>query len=502
MEKSTKLLLGILILAVFLRLCGIGVESFWIDEAATALAIKNYGAFEIFQNIYEKGQILPQYYPSVSDLPVYYMTLEAWSWAFGFSEAALRAYSALFGVLSVLFIYLLARYMFGEKVGLISAFILAISVPALEFSQEARPYSLVMFLSIVSSYFFIRVIDRQKASDCIWYAAIVLIGLYTHFLFEIVVLLHVLFAVFYSLTTRKMKWSQLFKSKKSVGIFKAFLVIVILSAPIIVRTLSNDNSEKWWRMPTISTAAKIMANFASWAYPDGADRAVLSSGNMSSLSFGGILIFTSAIVIMILFYILAFNGSKNVLNKGKRDYRLEFMLAWFIFPIALSLFVSLFAGMALFVSLRYLIFCLPAFVILVSLGIARFKKPAMIIAVIAILSVMPIYSFHHNTNNQEWREAVSFINENSKNGEIILASSFSGQVPLEFYEVDIETEGIRGSAEAMELVRGKDSFWLVLSFWQYYDPAGEVQKAIEKEYSVESSRELFDLEIRRYKRKS
>ena len=92
MNKTISILLIILLLATALRFSGLGEESLWVDEGATALTMKKYSNIEIIDNIVSKGQILPGYYNSNLDLPMYYVGLKHWTNVFGISEFALRSF--------------------------------------------------------------------------------------------------------------------------------------------------------------------------------------------------------------------------------------------------------------------------------------------------------------------------------------------------------------------------------------------------------------------------
>src|SRR3989338_788872 len=106
-KKLFLILALILLMGAFLRFHNLGSESFWIDEAATALTLKKYSAAEILSNTVTKGDILPEYYVGNLDLPTYFIILKLWSRLFGLNETSLRALSAIFGTLSIVLIYFL-----------------------------------------------------------------------------------------------------------------------------------------------------------------------------------------------------------------------------------------------------------------------------------------------------------------------------------------------------------------------------------------------------------
>lgn len=118
-RKITKYdvgLLAIILIGLFLRVYHLQTQSIWFDEA-----------FSVF----ESKMSLPQLVETVASVenspPLYFVFLHYWMMIFGSSESAVRFLSALFGVLAIPVIYLVGRQLFNEEVGLLSAFILAIS---------------------------------------------------------------------------------------------------------------------------------------------------------------------------------------------------------------------------------------------------------------------------------------------------------------------------------------------------------------------------------------
>src|SRR5439155_14818712 len=74
--------------------------------------------------------------------PLYFLVLRGWRTIFGDSEAALRALSALIGVVAVLLLFDAVRLAHGTCAGLWTAAIMALAVPMIQYSQEVRGYIL------------------------------------------------------------------------------------------------------------------------------------------------------------------------------------------------------------------------------------------------------------------------------------------------------------------------------------------------------------------------
>ena len=162
MQKSkrnnliTVLMLAILLMVgFFYRINGLLANySFWTDEEHVAIfarAILGKGK-PILANGYSTGT---------------YQWLQYWLSAisariFGLNEFAIRFPSVIFGVLTILAVYLLGKKIFNRKVGLLSAFFVAFINIEILFSRQARPYQALQFFYLLGFYFIYRLANENK----------------------------------------------------------------------------------------------------------------------------------------------------------------------------------------------------------------------------------------------------------------------------------------------------------------------------------------------------
>jgi 4-amino-4-deoxy-L-arabinose transferase-like glycosyltransferase len=163
------ILLFILLLAAGLRIYHLSYKSISIDEAI--------GAFYAVESL-PRVIIL-----TINDVhpPLFYLIHHFWVGAFGMSEAALRSISVLFALLSILALYKLGELVISRRVGLIAAFLLAISPWHIWISQNARSNSMLLFLILGSIYSFFMVLESGKKKWFAVYACITIVALYTHY---------------------------------------------------------------------------------------------------------------------------------------------------------------------------------------------------------------------------------------------------------------------------------------------------------------------------------
>ena len=198
----TLLLLVILAVAAGVRFYDLGNQSLWSDEGnSAAMATRSL------------GQIMSAAAHDIQP-PLYYFLLHIWAQLFGYSETALRALSAILGLLLVAVAAELGRRLYSESTGLAIAFITALAPFQVYYSQEARMYMLLALLTTTSFLFFWcflagemallsrPVEDSDPAPTCArrawrWFPPsgvgmllIWIAGLYTHYFFPLVIFIN------------------------------------------------------------------------------------------------------------------------------------------------------------------------------------------------------------------------------------------------------------------------------------------------------------------------
>jgi mannosyltransferase len=166
-----------LLLALALRFYRIEAQSLWYDEGNSARL-----AERSIRLIIEgaAGDIHP---------PLYYLLLKLWRSAFGESEAALRALSAMCSTFTVLFAYLIGRT-FNWQTGWLAAFLLAGMPFTIYYAQEARMYALLALWAAISTWAILALRDRPERATmpALAYVLATAAGLWTHYAYPFVLL--------------------------------------------------------------------------------------------------------------------------------------------------------------------------------------------------------------------------------------------------------------------------------------------------------------------------
>lgn len=149
-----RLALGLTLLALALRLVGVGSRPLWLDEA--------YTAFFSSRGWHELWTIVPTY---ETHPPFYYSLVKVWRELFGGSAAALRSLSVLFNLATIPVVIAasleLERQRPTNRAMLragIAAFLIAASPMLVVLGGEARPYPLLIFAYSVAALGLLRLL--------------------------------------------------------------------------------------------------------------------------------------------------------------------------------------------------------------------------------------------------------------------------------------------------------------------------------------------------------
>jgi len=147
------ILLMLLCAGAFLRLWNLNVPSFWVDEVNSMYAAESW---------IENGDFLLPSGWSYDRAPLLTYATGLVFKFMGVSESTTRLPSAIFGLLSILMAYQLGKKIFNQKVGLLTAFMMAFSHFEVGWSRTARMYTLLQFLTLIFIYIFIRGFERKQ----------------------------------------------------------------------------------------------------------------------------------------------------------------------------------------------------------------------------------------------------------------------------------------------------------------------------------------------------
>lgn len=171
MLKSRLPILLILLtaLAAAVRGATLAVQSLWLDEVYTVVEAGRPWHTLLL------GLLMPQ-----QGYPLYILGMRLWIALFGTSEAALRLPSALAGAGTVPLLYLLGRRTFGRPAGLLAAALLALSPLAIWYSLEAKSYALWILVTVAAWLLLWEAVERGGRWRWVAWAGMAVVALSVH----------------------------------------------------------------------------------------------------------------------------------------------------------------------------------------------------------------------------------------------------------------------------------------------------------------------------------
>lgn len=228
-KKSETWFLGlILIFYLAITLFLSWLKPFWFDEIFT-FQLSQLSFYELFATL---GPMDP--HPPLNKLIVS-ISQEL----FGTTKFATRLPAVIFFGTTLIIVYLICKKLAGSKAAMISPILLMISVGQ-PYSYEARPYSLVIMLSSMLIYLWL----KTPSSNLWTYSLITLVTvalLSSHF-YAVFIPMTILFGSFIGYLTRKYLDAKLW-----ISILISYTVLIVYAPAIHRITILDDNN---WTSPT------------------------------------------------------------------------------------------------------------------------------------------------------------------------------------------------------------------------------------------------------------
>ena len=414
----------ILLIALLLRLIVIN-QSLWLDEAIGALAIKNISYKNLFSNFFTIDN-----HP-----PFYYLFLKMWSKLFGYSEFSLRLPSVLFAIGTIFLTYKIAGLIKQNKnerslklfskgrfaklslsFPILASFLLAISQFHIYYSQEARMYSMAAFFATLSVYFYILIVNQRiKLQYFIGFSiSIFFLGITDYVPYFLIFTL-----VLYSLV--KIRDKNL--SVKFTITFLPLIAFWILWLPLFTKQSQGGN----WLLVTLPAWKKLAggANIKQILL-------LWIKFTIGRITFINKYIYAIVVAFSSIVYFIPL----KTFYKNKINDKFKIIFLWFIGPLVLSFLTSFFIPS--FIYFRFL-FIYPAFVLLLSWGILNIKNNKIKIFVFWVVTAISIlsgfyYYLDKNLQREDWRGAVSYIENNLKTGDVVIFEYPEPFAPYRWYQ--------------------------------------------------------------------
>lgn len=445
--EDNYLLLLIILLGAVLRLYNLGGESIWIDEAVTS-QVAELNVSELIGWMISNNDNNP---------PLYYMLMHFWVSLFGHSEFSLRFPSAIVGTGSIFMIYAGGKLVLNRATALLASLILSVSVFHIEYSQEARSYSLMAFLTLCSFYFFLKTLSGSKTLYIIGYVIASALLMYSHFYGVFILVVQNIFCF-----TRYFVSRDVFSLSLSKWI--ALQVITgLLFVPGFLIWYKNTLAIQrgfWLSEPTVVDIARYFYHFSGRDYVLFFLFSILAA--FSLISFR---------------YIIHSKNIKDIIDiKDDPNHKsflsnvsgMYLLLLWLFIPILIPFVISNISTPIL--HTRYIIGSSLAFFLLASKGIWNLhnKRLTVIIpVVILLLSIWPLSVYYTDAQKHEWRETVAYLEESARENDSVFVYPYFDVSTAEYYRRREDLHFLPLTSESSGEL--PDRFWVVFGVYAKTD---------------------------------
>jgi mannosyltransferase len=398
-------LLVVLGAAVLVRFRCLTCKPFWFDECFS-VEVARIGWRNLLHLLWWRE----------ANMSLYYLFLRVWL-HLGQSPFFVRSLSAVLSAAALPAIYWVAKQLFDRRVALIATALLAVNAYSVRFAQEARSYALFMLLATLSSGFLVAWLREvspdlrsQSATSSSqarlrWYTLTSVLAVYAHLYAILLIVGH---------------WIAVSRIPRPEGnqaclanIRRAWKIIGLAVLPLLIFVAKTGAGPiRWIQRPGVHNLFEFFEH--------------LAGGNWALA-----LVYAAVLVAALI------PAGKHL---WKRDpswqvWRCQFLLVWLLFPVVSTVLLSF--ARPVFLA-RYMIFCLPALLILVAAGLARLHRwllpPALVIILLLGLQGIAFVYGHDFDNERDASEAAAnFILDHTQPGDAIIFHIAETRVPYEFF---------------------------------------------------------------------
>ena len=393
-EKITKglwLYFFIIILVnICLKIILLEFSSFWYDEIISVQSASlDFGHIKHVSE-WDKNP------------PFYYYCLSVWIKIFNDSEYCVRLLSVIFSSVSAGILFLFANKHFNKVTAIIVSVLYLSSNILFFYSHEARAYSLVVLLTLLSSHIFLAIKEKTSIRNIILLGLINFLLIYTHYIAGIVLFFQFILMLFYFDKVEKKHFSY----SLVFTIALVFLRFTKKQVFVIIGFNSSD-SPFWLKMSDFNSLVDVLSKFL----------------------FSSVLVYPLILLIII----------GVIFSFAKKDKKKYLVLNYSFLLGIIAILMVYFLGKTTPIFLdRYLIFSIPFLLLLIaySLSLIKYKFIPITISIFFAIYFIPKIDFS-TQKAMDYRGVVSFVKQVKNNSDLIIVKTKDIKALFGYYyEVD------------------------------------------------------------------
>jgi uncharacterized membrane protein len=406
-SQMNRILAIILAVGFLFRLLFLGRRQLWTDEIMQGLIVRASSMREMLEGLRD-GMAIPA--------PLDYFVQKGIVSLLGEASWAMRLHAVIFGTLSLWIFFRIARHLFGDRVAIYSTVLLTFYPLHYHYSQEGRPYALLVFLSLVSYDLLFRILSKNDGRLPAWalLCGVLTLLLYASFLGILVLgsqwVALVISAAWDPKNSRAP--SPLNTGERAVVIERARRWHVL--AYSVAAGLACALYLPWvffaWAKPLVTKASEVVD-------PRLILRMIKELGD-GSYPMAGLLLLGAATGV-------------QALRRHGQDRVLVWFLTWFGISIPAVIVLEIWSGY--FFAIRHVLHATPPLILLAGYGLSyigerltilerlpsRISAPAITYAALVIVISVWVAQSHWKKETEDWLGTARFLQNNLRPGDVV-----------------------------------------------------------------------------------
>lgn len=320
--------------------------------------------------------------------PFYYYCLSVWIKLINDSEFIVRLLSVVFSSLAAGFVFILANKWFNKTTAIISSFLFLSSDVLHYYSHEARAYSLILLLSLISTYYYFKLKESYSYKFMIALGIVNFLMIYTHYISGIIIIFQTILGFIYFEKKQKMYFFY------SLGVLIGLVLLRFTKKQILLIIAFNSTEKTFWLQKSNYAYLKEV---------------------MSEFLLNQFLLIPFLVLIFLSVLILKFKNYKSM----------NFEVLYFSLIGFGSITIVFILGKITPIFLdRYLIFSIPFIFILVAFSLSFIKKKIIPISFSVVVFIFFAFKIDYKTpKSMDYKSAVNLIRNIKIDSDLIIVKT-------------------------------------------------------------------------------
>ena len=330
---------------------------------------------------------------------------------FGTGEFIVRLPSALYGALTIPVVYLLGKEFHSRDVGILAAGLLAVSPFHIFYSQDARPYTMMLLFCAIALVYFMEAMKTDSGNAWVMFGIFSGLSVWIVFYAAVLTFSLMLFVVI----DRRRRILMGFDENRALYVGMIFYLIVIMPLAGMIRDLFmlREVSDVTWGLKGLDVVTESFRDF-----------------------------FAHNELLMALTIVMLIIGVAGLYRYDRRKCAL--LVTMILTPLAVSVLISY----KLAIEPRYALIILPALLVGIAMTCAvtdslikkekiipRLGILVLLLVFITAISIPPVQDLYTSTAkfNQDWRNMSVTVSALTGPGDVVVVLPDYMSRPFDYY---------------------------------------------------------------------